>query len=169
MKTISLKDYQNLPGNKQPARRSKPDPLRVRYEELIARGRKPGGNIDSNLYELRKLVLVEGLPEETPEERDHADTVCSLRAKVWKILLRVKSLDAKKYVELVSRKAFQGEKSETYQQIRKDVNRTHVKDDEFQRRVPKEKLSRVLNVLMHSCRTFPFFLSFVCVAYPCGR
>jgi len=156
MKLISLEAFSRNAGIKgdTPSGGAK-DSLRESYDELLEKGRKARDSIDTHLYELRKLALVYGLPDETPSESANVTEKCTLRAKVWKILLRVKSLDAQQYIEYVQKGPFGGASSETYQQIRRDTGRTHVRDVEFQRRVPEEKLSRVLNVLMHSCSTFP--------------
>lgn len=39
--------------------------LRARYEELLTAGAANPGDIDANLGELRRLVLIEGLPSES--------------------------------------------------------------------------------------------------------
>lgn len=163
------------------------DELRAKYETIIERGRREGASrIDRNLYTLRRLVLVEGIP---PDERELAaggtkmeggaaggggvsldvgpGSVmwdCSLRARIWKILLRVPAVDADRYAELVRRGAFKGRDSEEYKQIRKDVGRTGFrKNPAFLKRVPDAKLSRVLNALLHSCGAFglAFLIIFV--------
>lgn len=144
------------------------DQLRAKYEKLIEQGRRGGkgqSRIDRNLYLLRRLVLVEGIP---PDERDavaaggasldvgpgSAMTDCSLRAQVWKILLRVPAVDVAQYAALVGKGAFKGRDSEEYKQIRKDVGRTGFrKNPAFTKRVPDAKLSRVLNALLHSCES----------------
>ncbi|KAL6065434.1 putative mitotic check point protein BUB2 [Balamuthia mandrillaris] len=128
--------------------------LRVDYETLLQEGREGGDTeIDVNLYNLRKLVLVGGLPPETESERRRATETCSLRAKVWKVLLRIRgSLEARRYVEWVRKGAYGGELSEAYLQIRKDIGRTGFgKVTDFKQRVPEQKLSRVLNVFLRSC------------------
>lgn len=158
------------------------DQLRAKYEKLIEQGRRGGkgqSRIDRNLYLLRRLVLVEGIP---PDERDavaaggasldvgpgSAMTDCSLRAQVWKILLRVPAVDVDQYAALVGKGAFKGRDSEEYKQIRKDVGRTGFrKNPAFTKRVPDAKLSRVLNALLHSCGTHRslFFSSSVSVEF----
>lgn len=39
--------------------------LRSRYEALISKGNNHPENLATNLYELRKMVLLEGIPPET--------------------------------------------------------------------------------------------------------
>jgi len=120
--------------------------LRKRYETLISHGNAHPENLDKNLQELRRLVLVEGLPPETQDEQLKYDTEGTLRGRIWKILLRVRSLDSAKYVELVERGS-----ADYYQKIRNDTFRTFPTNQEFKKRVPEEKLIRILNAFAHSC------------------
>jgi len=159
------------------------DELRAKYETLLDKGRREdAARIDRNLYTLRRLVLVEGIPSDerdgpivgpvrieggpaagvrehgAPDSSSSSSTVatweCGLRARVWKILLRVPTVSADRYADLVRRGAFRGGKSEEYKQIRKDIGRTGFrKHPTFLKRVPDGKLSRVLNALLHSCGT----------------
>lgn len=122
--------------------------LRKRYEVLISNGNAHPENLDKNLHELRRMILLEGLPPETTEEQMKYDTEGTLRGRIWKILLRVRHLDASKYIELVERGSAD---SEIYQKIRNDTFRTFRTNEEFKKRVPEEKLIRILNAFIHSC------------------
>jgi cell cycle arrest protein BUB2 len=83
-----------------------------------------------SLGELRNAVIQEGVPD-------------ALRCQIWKILLRVTTVDAARYKALVAR----GEASH-YAQIRRDTSRTFREKGRFL--VPEEKISRLLNALMHA-------------------
>lgn len=120
--------------------------LRELYEELIRQGNEEPNKLEMNLYQIRRLILLEGLPPESKEEHDLADVECSLRGKIWKILLRVKKLEADRYIELIEKGC-----STHYQKIRNDTFRTFKNDSTFSNRVPEEKLIRVLNAFIHSC------------------
>lgn len=133
---------------------------------MILRGNEDKSKQEESLNEIRTLVLLEGLPPEIKEEEDNFVSRCSLRAKIWKLLLHVKNLDANKYASLVEAKS-----SKDYQKIRNDTFRTfkHGKiffylffflktekqfknlDEGFRSRVPEEKLIRVLNAFINSC------------------
>lgn len=65
---------------------------------------------------------------------------CPLRGLVWKVLLGTIHTDAVLYIRLVGR----GPSSEDVK-IREDTFRTFHGDEEFRRRVPEDKLSRVNN------------------------
>jgi len=120
--------------------------LRQRYEALISHGNVHPENLDKNLNELRKMILLEGLPPETEEEQRKYDSEGTLRGRIWKILLRTRYLDANKYIELVEKGS-----ASLYQKIRHDTFRTFKTNQEFKKRVPEEKLIRILNAFNHSC------------------
>ena len=75
-----------------------------------------------------------------------SDTDCSLRGRVWKVLLRVKTVDAEKYISFVEKGS-----ASLYQKIRNDTFRTFKTNRNFTKKVPEEKLIRVLNAFLHSC------------------
>jgi len=122
--------------------------LRQRYEVLISHGSSHPKNLDKNLNEWRKMILLEGLPPETEEEQRKYETEGTLRGRIWKILLRVRQLDANKYIDLVELGS-----ASFYQKIRNDTFRTFKTNQEFKKRVPEEKLIRILNAFIHSCST----------------
>lgn len=55
-----------------------------------------------------RLVIADGLPEETDEEREKRSagnkaqgTFCTLRGTIWKLLLGALHVDAQRYIELI--------------------------------------------------------------------
>jgi hypothetical protein len=48
--------------------------LRNKYEDLIAAGNEHPDNLEQNLYEIRKLVLLHGLPPESTDVRNISNT-----------------------------------------------------------------------------------------------
>ncbi|GAM25021.1 hypothetical protein SAMD00019534_081960, partial [Acytostelium subglobosum LB1] len=121
--------------------------LRKKYLDLIEYGNQHPQTTQQNLYQLRKTILLEGLPDDTEEEKEDrrkGSPKCSLRGLIWKILLGVKDCDAEKYIELVKRGP-----SEQYEKIRKDTSRTFKGDDQFSQAVQQDKLSRCLNAFIH--------------------
>jgi len=120
--------------------------LRQRYEALLSYGNSHPQDLDQSLQELRKMILLEGLPPETEDEQTRYEIEGTLRGRIWKILLRVRQLDANKYIELVEKGS-----ASFYQKIRNDTFRTFRTNQDFQKRVPEEKLIRILNAFIHSC------------------
>jgi len=136
--------------------------LRSKYESLIRKVNENSheGELKRNLSELRKLVLLEGLPEESLEERrefssESPASKCSLRGLIWKIFLQVDSIKADRYISFVKKGRFMkssGPNSNSiYDKIRNDTFRTFPTCEDYKRRVPENTLLRVLNALMHSC------------------
>ena len=109
-------------------------------EALLA---ETGAGRTSLLARLRKLVAVGGLPVEPSSS---TATSCGLRGRVWKLLLGVERVDAKRYAGLVAL----GEHPDFGQKISNDTFRTFPSDDVFTRRVPEVKLIRVLNAFAHA-------------------
>lgn len=139
--------------------------LRKRFHRVIAKGARKEANVAHCLYDLRKLILVEGLPDELPREHQEFGKKSGLRARVWKILLRVDKLDAERYIQLVEKGAYKGRKSRVYRDIRADTKRTFASDVKFIQRLCGEpdvqptaamklqteaKLSRITNALLHA-------------------
>jgi cell cycle arrest protein BUB2 len=138
----------------QPIRSSVADrELRKKYEDLILFGNTHPEHVKENLYKLRKLILLEGLPSESEEEENArtSGSPCSLRGIVWKILMNIKHVNAEKYISLIQ----QGPSARCYQQIRKDIGRTFMNDLDFAASVPQDKLSRCLNAFANSCLDSP--------------
>ena len=114
-----------------------PRRLRERYEQVLkARVSSGGANIDA----LRKLVLLEGLPEESDVEIKTCSTKCTLRGRVWKVLLGLDNVDAAEYLSLVAKGPSNHE-----EKIDKDLHRTLASDTDFTSRVTQSKLCRLLN------------------------
>ncbi|EFA83505.1 RabGAP/TBC domain-containing protein [Heterostelium album PN500] len=133
--------------------------LRKKYLDLIEYGNKHYETTTQNLYQLRKTILLEGLPPETEEEiedRRKDSPRCSLRGLVWKILLGIKECDAEKYIELLKLGS-----SDQYQKIRKDISRTFMKDALFCQAVSQDKLSRCLNAFVHMTSEIKSNLNYV--------
>jgi len=126
--------------------------LRKKYEDLIQHGSSHPEHRQENLYKLKKLILLEGLPAESEaEERDRiGGTPSSLRGTIWKILMNIKNIDAEKYISLVEQGA-----SERYQKIRNDIMRTFMNDQDFAVSVPQDRLSRCLNAFANYCQESP--------------
>ena len=95
---------------------------------------------------LRRLVLLEGMPMGANDLNSHEFGRCSLRGLVWKALLGIGTVDVQEYTALVRKGP-----SENDSRIREDTKRTFSKNDDFIKRVPNEKLVRVLNAYIHSC------------------
>jgi len=127
--------------------------LRKKYEDLVQFGNAHPESVKENLYKLRKLILLEGLPSESEEEEKAriSGTPCSLRGTVWKILMNIKHVNAERYIGLVQ----QGPSQSCYQQIRKDIGRTFMNDHDFAVSVPQDRLSRCLNAFANSCLESP--------------
>eukprot|EP01132_Coremiostelium_polycephalum_P002374 gene2374-2936_t len=127
---------------------STPQTLRKKYLDLIEYGNEHPKTVQQNLYQLRKHILLDGLPPETDEEictrKQTGSSKCSLRGLVWKILLGIDIIDSNKYIELVKKGP-----SNRYQKIRKDIGRTFMKDSQFGQIVSQDQLSRCLNAFAH--------------------
>lgn len=129
-----------------------PDALRQQYDALLV---DEGITADYERWrELKRLVIVYGLPRDEGFARDaessHA-SLCSLRGRVWKAFLGVEDdVDMTKYAALVGRGAshYDGD-------IRNDTFRTFRGDSEFAQRVPEEKLVRLLNVFINELGSNP--------------
>ncbi|PXF47798.1 putative mitotic check point protein BUB2 [Gracilariopsis chorda] len=116
------------------------DALRERYQGVLSS--KNQTDIDT----LRRLVLLEGLPNDANKLNTVEFGRCSLRGIVWKALLGVGPVDPSEYSSLV-RKGPSSEDS----RVREDARRTFSKSDDFTTRVPTEKIIRLLNAYVWSC------------------
>ncbi|KAL0478708.1 cell cycle arrest protein BUB2 [Acrasis kona] len=152
--------------------------VRQKFEDLLGQVKDSNQNsINQSLEQLRLIVMLDGIPEETEEERrgliDTSNTyrkkglerisdsdrrklreattnrtlLCSLRGRLWKIFLRIKVVDVNYYFNLVEKGP--SEKAEA-EAINNDVFRTFSSDHEFKLRVPDSKLLRMLNAFIHS-------------------
>ena len=100
--------HRELPGD---------DKLTKEFAALLRKGNEAiadHGTVQKNLTELRKLILLKGLPLVTfcllslkaysDQEADgREEKGRSLRAQVWKILLQVNELDADGYLKAVEK------------------------------------------------------------------
>uniref|UniRef100_M4BRF6 Uncharacterized protein n=1 Tax=Hyaloperonospora arabidopsidis (strain Emoy2) TaxID=559515 RepID=M4BRF6_HYAAE len=123
--------------------------LREQYDALLADDATTSDY--SRWRELKRLVIVHGLPRDEASTLDANSSLCSLRGRVWKTFLGVKNdVDMTKYAALVGRGAshYDGD-------IRNDTFRTFRGDPEFAQRVPEEKLVRLLNVFINELGANP--------------
>jgi hypothetical protein len=99
------------------------------------------------LTEVRRQIVVYGLPEETPEERKALVQAgeCTLRGSIWKFLLGVERVDAERYLNLVSRGP-----SYACESILSDTFRTFPQDVAFQSSVQESMLVRLLNAFVNA-------------------
>uniref|UniRef100_A0AAV1VBD8 Rab-GAP TBC domain-containing protein n=2 Tax=Peronospora matthiolae TaxID=2874970 RepID=A0AAV1VBD8_9STRA len=124
-------------------------PLREQYDALLADDAITSDY--SRWRELKRLVIVHGLPRDEASTLDANSSLCSLRGRVWKTFLGVENdVDMTKYAALVGRGAshYDGD-------IRNDTFRTFRGDPEFAQRVPEEKLVRLLNVFINELGANP--------------
>jgi cell cycle arrest protein BUB2 len=111
--------------------------LRDRFEQLLkARNVDPAAQLNA----LRRLVLIDGIPEESITEQTTWTTKCTLRGKIWKVLLGVNKVDAAQYLHLVSKGP-----SKHASKIDDDLHRTLASTVSFTSRVPQAKICRLLN------------------------
>mmetsp|Transcript_589 Transcript_589/g.1978 ORF Transcript_589/g.1978 Transcript_589/m.1978 type:complete len:355 (+) Transcript_589:129-1193(+) len=120
--------------------------LSARYEALLRcdgsdeRKRESAGR----LKELRRLVLLKGIPEGTNGSECGQYAAGHLRGTIWKALLGVEEVVVEDYVSLVQRGP-----SKDYDKIANDVYRTFSQEREYTSRVPRENLVRLLNAYVH--------------------
>lgn len=119
--------------------------LRDQYEQLL-RPKRYGEKIKLRYEKLRRLVVLKGIPSESVNESTTHQTHCSLRGRVWKMLLGVQSVDAQEYVYQVQRTT----SVEMSEKIEKDIERTFKNNVTFHNRVTDDQLRRVLNAYVNS-------------------
>ena len=115
--------------------------IRTIFEGLLKR--KDGETL-VRLNDLRKAVLEHGIPTQSEEELKKVDIECSLRGRIWKILLGVTRVEADRYIECVRRGP-----SPLADKIERDRDRTFQHDDAFEKAVPQSKLVRLTNAFVH--------------------
>lgn len=117
--------------------------LRYKYEGLLTQPWSGKGAVEvrQRLNHLRRLVLLDGLPALTEEEKTNP-SLCSLRGRLWKLLLTVREISASEYTALVSLGP-----SHVNQKILNDAFRTFASDKMFTARVSEAQMVRVLNAL----------------------
>lgn len=102
------------------------------------------GPIDTDA--LRRLILLRGLPIDANALDTPSFGRCSLRGLLWKALLGVGLIDADEYATLVT-----SGPSVDDSRVREDARRTFAKSDDFNTRVPTDKIIRLLNAYVR-CR-----------------
>ena len=145
--------FESTPKRKEDPETTHYKNLLQQYQDIIQRGLTEQ-NIEPLVNELRKLILLEGLP---PHKFDpiRSETGLSTRAMVWKILVGVQDLDINQYLSLVEKgpcpKIYDEKRKATlYDKIRNDTHRTFKTDENYHMVVPEEKLIRVLNAFCNS-------------------
>lgn len=118
---------------------AKKDTLAERCFSLLQAG-------PDRLNELRRLILLEGLPCNANELGGPILGRCSLRGLVWKALLGLGRVDENEYPNLVA----QGPSADD-SKVREDARRTFSKNDDFVARVPNDKMIRLLNAYVRAC------------------
>jgi cell cycle arrest protein BUB2 len=119
------------------------------YEDLLNIHNPSDKDLRESLKKLRRLVLTEGIPTD-PSEASRGLNVCSLRGKIWKVLLGAYKLSADEYVSLLDRGPCQ-----VYDKIKNDTFRTLATDRKFQGRVNEGMLARVLNAFVWKAQDQP--------------
>jgi len=113
------------------------------------------------LQQIRKTVLLHGIPEEKqvhrPREVNEDEFFkvqeevpkirkleMTMRGRVWMVLLGINGIKQSEYMSLVKRR-----ECKCYAKIRRDTSRTWATDVLFQQRVSETRLVRVLNSYTH--------------------
>ncbi|KAH3757041.1 cysteine proteinase [Pelomyxa schiedti] len=121
--------------------------LRHKYEATLAAANDHPERAVEKLHELRTMVLMEGVPRQSTEEITGTDTRCSLRGRIWKALLGVRTVSADQYVALIRRgPAPQSD----FEIIERDLERTFAHDPVYNSNASTPKLRRLLNAFVHS-------------------
>lgn len=118
--------------------------VRMKFEQLI--GQESFKECHARLNMIRQLILMEGIPPQSQDElrRENIDRASSLRGKIWKLLLGVRTVDGEKYLRAVS----QGP-SRLSEKISNDTKRTFQHDTLFGKIVGEAKLIRLLNAFVN--------------------
>eukprot|EP01135_Chromosphaera_perkinsii_P002925 Nk52_evm36s230 gene=Nk52_evmTU36s230 len=128
--------------------------LTKRIEDILETGSKDCDNYRTHLSQLREILLLEGLPIEASNPTKN--NRCSLRGRVWKVLLGVGHYDCSEYLSLV-----EGGKCKVYHKIRCDTFRTMATDKAYKSRVEEDQLIRLLNSFCRFCNASDDSDSFV--------
>ena len=117
---------------------------KMKFEQLV--GQESSKEYHVRLNMIRQLVLMEGIPPQSPEEQrqETIDCACSLRGKIWKLLLGVRTVDGAKYL-----RAVQQGPSRLSEKISNDTKRTFQHDTLFGKIVNEAKLIRLLNAFVN--------------------
>jgi cell cycle arrest protein BUB2 len=114
--------------------------LRDQYEQLL-RPKRHNETTRTRYEKLRRLVVLKGIPPESSRERSTHKSLCSLRGRIWKMLLGVRVVDAQQYVRYVHLRAPVAMQAK----IEKDILRTFKNNHDYHQRVSDGQLRRVLN------------------------
>ena len=119
--------------------------LRDQYEQLL-RPKRSNEKPRVRYEKLRRLVVLKGIPAESTHESSTHLTHCSLRGRVWKMLLGVQVVNAQEYLYQVQRRT----STEMSIKIEKDIERTLKNNVVYHHRVSDNQLRRVLNAYVNS-------------------
>ncbi|KND03188.1 uncharacterized protein SPPG_02246 [Spizellomyces punctatus DAOM BR117] len=122
--------------------------LRQQYEALLGSKNGSDNELREALRKLRRMVLTEGLPNDVETFRSPSD--CSLRGRIWKVLLGIYRLSSFEYFNLIERGP-----SSVYDKIKNDTFRTLATDKNFLSKVDENMLSRVLNAFVWKMEDLP--------------
>lgn len=122
--------------------------LRYKYERLLTQPWSGSGALEvrQRLNHLRRLVLLDGLPPLSEDETTNS-LQCTLRGRLWKLLLMVRDISAKEYAALVEMGP-----SPVHDKISNDAFRTFASDKQFSARVTEAQFVRVLNALANQSK-----------------
>ncbi|KAI8827221.1 rab-GTPase-TBC domain-containing protein [Fimicolochytrium jonesii] len=124
---------------------------RAKYEHLLATRNTTDADLRDNLRKLRRLILSDGLPSDA-SDAPNSVLDCSLRGRVWKVLLGIYRLSATEYTSLVERGPAS---SVVYEKIKNDTFRTLATDKRFLAKVDEHMISRVLNAFVNKMMDVP--------------
>ncbi|KAJ3379535.1 hypothetical protein HDU92_006625 [Lobulomyces angularis] len=122
--------------------------LAQKYESVLTKRNLSDRELKDSLKIIRKMILQDGIPTLLMEKENMA--VCTLRGKIWKILLGVYKVNAKEYTDLVEKK-----ESENFDKIKNDCFRTLKTDKNFLFKVDFDMISRVLNAFVWKTKNQP--------------
>ncbi|WVN87189.1 uncharacterized protein L203_102366 [Cryptococcus depauperatus CBS 7841] len=111
------------------------DTLSSILNPLSPGGRHRSSEISDGLKRIRRIVLTEGIPEISGRP--------ALRPRIWKLMLRVESLQAEDYLRWVS----MGPSSDSHK-IKNDTFRTLATDTQFKGKVKEDMLIRLLEAFV---------------------
>ncbi|KAJ1553909.1 hypothetical protein HK096_005856, partial [Nowakowskiella sp. JEL0078] len=122
--------------------------LRSEIENILATHNLSDREMRESLKKLRNLILKNGLPSDAGFAPD--PTRCSLRGRVWKVLLGIYKVSALEYVTLVERG-----KCDVFHKIKNDTFRTLATNKKFTEKVSEAMIVRVLSSFVWKAAEHP--------------
>eukprot|EP01095_Lingulamoeba_sp_RSL-Kostka_P013691 TRINITY_DN572_c1_g1_i1.p1 TRINITY_DN572_c1_g1~~TRINITY_DN572_c1_g1_i1.p1 ORF type:complete len:378 (-),score=84.29 TRINITY_DN572_c1_g1_i1:108-1241(-) len=124
--------------------------IEEKFEFVLREGNETNA-IDKASVELKKLILLEGIPIESEERQELPETAC-LRGKIWKALLKVSVKDSH-YLEMLETiqkdRETQNYMSRLHDKIKVDIDRTLKQELFFQKESIHKIVLRILMVLAY--------------------